>query len=114
MGIQTEDANKDTLIIYINGEIADKEVDNLRRVMTSREQKNMIVQLSEVSSVSSLAIAMLVMGVKQCDGRKGSFILCQPSNNFQKILEEIGLSDIFILMDTEAEALQYLKDKEID
>ena len=107
MELHEKTISQETLIISVNGDLATYlEINQLHKVLTSREQKNMIINLQKVSLLSSLAIAMMVMGFKQSDARQGKFILCGAPDEVLKSLKSMGLYEVLTFAESEAEALE--------
>ncbi|MBF0278013.1 MAG: STAS domain-containing protein [SAR324 cluster bacterium] len=110
MNLEEKVISGDTLIITVDGDLATyAEIDQLRKVLTSRGQKNMIINLKLVSLLSSLAIAMMIMGFKQSDARQGKFILCHAPNDVLESLKNMGLFEVLTFADTEKDALDLLE-----
>lgn len=106
MELNEKTHNKDTLIIKINGDLVTYiEIDKLRGILTTREHKNMIINLEEVSLLSSLAIAIMIIGFRQSDARQGKFILCKAPEDVYKTLKNIGLEEVFTFANSEEEAV---------
>ena len=111
MELEENTISKATLIISVEGDLATySEIEQLRTVLTSREQKNMIINLEKVSLLSSLAVAMMIMGFKQSDARQGKFILCQAPEDVLNSLKNMGLYEMLIFADSEQEALEMVQE----
>ncbi|MBF0286471.1 MAG: STAS domain-containing protein [SAR324 cluster bacterium] len=112
MELIEKEVSKNTLIITVNGElITHEEVEKFRRVLTSREHRNMVINLKKVSFLCSLAIGMMIMGYKQSSSRQGSFILCHAPKEAEDSLYDMGLLDLLTFAKDEAEALVMLEEK---
>ncbi len=109
MELIEKEISKSTLIIQVNGElITHEEVEKFRRVLTSREHRNMVINLGQVSFLCSLAIGMMIMGYKQSSARQGSFILCQAPKEAEDSLRDMGLLDLLTFAKDENEAMTML------
>lgn len=54
----------------------------------------MVVDLAEVSFLSSQGVRILVAAAKSLAGRKGKLILCSPTPSVEKVLKTIGATEI--------------------
>ena len=59
-----------------------------------RSAPYLIVDLAEVSFLSSQGVRILVATAKSLAGRKGKLILCSPIPSVEKVLKTIGATEI--------------------
>ena len=103
--------NEDTLILSVHGDLVTYiEIDKLRGILTTRVHKNMIIDLENVSRLSSLAIAIMIIGFRQSDAREGKFILCKAPSDVLLTLKSMGLEEVFIFVQSEEEAIALIEE----
>jgi anti-sigma B factor antagonist len=73
------------------------------------EKVRVIVDLSEVSFLSSVGIPMLVNTAKSVMDRGGTMALLRPNENVAKVLELVGVSQVIKTYDDLNTALANLK-----
>lgn len=60
----------------------------------ARSAPYLVVDLADVSFLSSQGVRILVAAAKSLAGRKGKLILCSPTPSVEKVLKTIGATEI--------------------
>jgi anti-sigma B factor antagonist len=76
--------------------------------------KNVVFDLSEVKYTDSSGISVFLLGHKLCKDANGIFILTGISVSVEKVLKITQLYDIFTIIPTVAEAIEYIFMEEIE
>lgn len=71
--------------------------------------KHAVVDLSDVTFVSSMGIRMLISTARSLSLKKGKMILFGAQPLVKESLEHVSISDVIPLVATEAQALELLK-----
>jgi anti-anti-sigma regulatory factor len=82
--------------------------DELKSVVSRPECRKLIVDFVSVEDLSSLMLGQLVMLRRNMATKKGRMILCGLVTEVREFLDEIMLSQLFDIVDTEADAVAAL------
>jgi anti-sigma B factor antagonist len=89
----------------IDGSVAPDLGDNLRSLMDAGHYK-LVLHMKEVSYTSSAALRELISTWKNCRRwNRGDMRLAEVNPNIKKVLDLTGLSNQFMLFDSDAEAV---------
>jgi anti-anti-sigma factor len=67
--------------------------------------RNIVVDMSEVTFVASIGVRTLVLSAKTVQRRGGTLVLLNPRTAVQEVLEMIGVTDLLPIVHDEAEAV---------
>ncbi len=87
-----------------------EELEKILRQMLKQEPRPLVVNLEEVSYLSSSGIGVLLGIFRQLKGLKLQMVLCQVSPAVEKLLEVVELSQVFRIFDREGDALDAIGD----
>lgn len=73
----------------------------------ARDAMRIVVDLGEVTYVSSAGLGVLVGAHKQAEERGGLLVLACPRPEIRTVLEDTGLADLLVIARSENEALRY-------
>ena len=80
----------------------------LFKTIVSEGHKNVIVNLKGVDWISSTGIGIMIRGYKTIREENGNFILVHVGERTQQVFNVLRLYDIFKIMETEEQAVEYL------
>jgi anti-sigma B factor antagonist len=89
------------------------EADGLRDLFKSsvaKGTKNVVVNLKDVEWIASPGIGVLMSGLKAVREAGGEFILVHVGQRSQQVFNVMRLDRIFKIVDSEDEAVRYLKE----
>lgn len=89
-----------------------KLADNIKKLITSEPSSHLILNLRDVEYISSAGHGIFIntMNILEKSGLK--MVLCNMNNDIRRIFEMVELNDIFIITDSEEEALDILNKTE--
>ncbi|MBW3621926.1 MAG: STAS domain-containing protein [Armatimonadetes bacterium] len=79
--------------------------------LIERGTTKLAVNLADVKYLDSTGLGVLIGGLKRTRDRGGELVLICPNVRIMRIFEITGLSRIFEMFQSEAEALDHLKGK---
>ena len=82
-----------------------EELEKILREMLGQEPRPLIVNLEDVSYLSSSGIGVLLGIFRQLKGLNLKMVLCQVSPAVEKLLEVVELSQVFQIFDKEDQAI---------
>lgn len=82
-----------------------EELEKILRQMLKQEPRPLVVNLEDVSYLSSSGIGVLLGIFRQLKGLELQMVLCQVSPAVEKLLEVVELSQVFQIFDREGEAI---------
>ncbi|MCR9142503.1 MAG: STAS domain-containing protein [bacterium] len=83
-----------------------EELEKILRQMLKQEPRPLVVNLEEVSYLSSSGIGVLLGIFRQLKGLELQMVLCQVSPAVEKLLEVVELSQVFRIFDRENDAIE--------
>ncbi|HEY7562913.1 MAG TPA: STAS domain-containing protein [Gaiellaceae bacterium] len=107
--IQTEKVADDVYVIALTGEIDLYTAPEFKQQLldvVGQGAKNVVVDLTETTFIDSTTLGVLVGGVKRLRPAGGQLSIVSSDRNITKIFEITGLSRVFPLHATRAEALE--------
>jgi len=108
MPLQTKE-NNDKLIIYLTGRIdvhlASEMETELNELIEKNEDKNVVLNLSDVEYMSSSGLRVFVSLMRNLKETNRTLSLCNLSGAVKKIFEVVELMDMFDIHETEEQAL---------
>jgi anti-sigma B factor antagonist len=107
MEIQTERPNETTLILHISGRFDAHTVGQVKALWLADEKiQTVVADLANTTFIDSIALSVLISGLKTVRQRKGEFVLANPAEVVQVILELTSLDRVFKSAPSVSEALQ--------
>ncbi len=110
-GIPVRRGKKDIWVVEPHGQLDSSVASDLDRTITETIKQGhirVVVQLAEVSYISSKGLKALVSGWRLARAAGGDLVLCAVVPRVQSIIDTIGLSQIFSVYLTLDEALEAL------
>lgn len=112
MELTIADDNASHLTVALDGSLDAKgtgEITNKFLSQITEAEKNVIVDLSEVTFVASIGIRLFLQAAKQLSEAKYTLVLLKPRNNVESVLTAAGLHVLLPLAKSEDEALRLLQ-----
>jgi anti-sigma B factor antagonist len=81
---------------------------DLFRSIVEEGKKNVIINLKEVDWISSTGIGIMIRGYKTIKEADGQFVLIHVGERTHQIFNVLRLYDIFKILDTEEQALEFV------
>lgn len=81
---------------------------DLFKALVDEGQKNIVVNLKDVDWISSTGIGIMIRGYKTIREANGHFVLVRVGERTQQIFNVLRLYDIFKILETEEQALEYI------
>ena len=107
----TEESNKETLIIGIDGRLDTTNyglLENKLMTLIDAGKIRMIIDCSKMDYVSSSGLRVFLMTLKRITYEKGRFILAELPETIREIFEIAGFTTIFEIAKTREEALELI------
>lgn len=96
---------KNNIFIRLIGELDQENVGNLRdkliQIIKERNVKNVVFNMKELTFMDSTGIGIIIGRYNQVKQKNGKVLLCNISNEIQKIVLLSGLARICLICDTE-------------
>src|SRR5258708_29205321 len=107
MELRTERPIKSTLVLHIDGRFDAYTVGDVKATWLNDESiKFVVVDLSGTTFIDSMALAVLVSGLKVLRQRGGDFILAKPAEAVSIILELTSIDRAFNVVGSVDEGLR--------
>lgn len=104
---------KDKIVVaeFSRGELKDEReilrlLKKLGEEVEKRNNVNLLLNMKQLTYVSSAGIGALVKLLKQTNRKNGKFKLCSLTPDVLEVIEVMNLNKIFALYDTEEDALK--------
>ena len=81
---------------------------DLFKALVDEGNKNIVLNLKDVDWISSTGIGIMIRGYKTVREADGQFVLVRVGERTQQIFNVLRLYDIFKIMETEEQALEYI------
>jgi anti-sigma B factor antagonist len=107
MEIDVKELNRADLIV-VNGRVDSSTAPELGQVLNDvidRGTVNLVVDLSDITYMSSAALRELVAALKRVKKAGGDLRLCAPSERASEVLDLAGLSSIFTIYESQVDAV---------
>jgi len=102
----------DAVVVDVKGQLTGgPEAETFRDMFKSivaDGKKNVIVNLKDVEWISSTGIGIMIRGYKTVREADGHFILVHVGERTQQIVNVLRLYDIFKILETEEQALEFI------
>ena len=103
---------KDAVVLDVKGQLTGgPEAETFRELFRSivgEGKKNVIVNLKDVDWISSTGIGIMIRGYKTIREADGHFILVHVGERTKQIFNVLRLYDIFKILETEEQALEFI------
>ncbi len=104
----TNESMKRVDLVTINGRVDSSnaaELDGVLKETTEKGRHNIVVNLQNVSYMSSAGLRALVSALRACKGSRGDLRIAEPSERVVEVLDLAGLTSLFQVFDSETEAV---------
>jgi anti-anti-sigma factor len=111
MDMQVTPISGDTVRVVLNGRLdlpGSAKIDVAFNVVVGAN-RNIIVDMSDVTFIASIGIRTLVIGAKTAQRRGGRLLLVNPQTEVEQVLETIGITDLLPIVRDEAEAMAVIR-----
>lgn len=109
MKIQTEQNEQGLLVVRISGRIdpltSPQLEEEFHRILSTGSPR-MVVNLTEVTFISSTGLRVFLSALKNVKARRGDLKICGMDPNVEKIFKIAGFVSLFDILPTENEAIQ--------
>jgi len=101
------------VVIYLAGRLdvhlsADIEKE-INKLINTEPDSHFVLNLKDVEYMSSSGLRIFVSTMRILKEKKRKLVLCNMNSAVKKIFEVVELTDMFDIFNTEAEALEFLK-----
>jgi anti-sigma B factor antagonist len=110
--VETRNVQSDVAVIALNGEVDVYTSPRLKQEMVdllNKDTTKLVIDLSAVEYLDSTGLGVLIGGLKRARERSGDLRLICDNLRILRIFEITGLTKIFDIYRTEAEALAGLR-----
>jgi anti-sigma B factor antagonist len=107
--VQTEPIpGKDAVLLRVSGYLDAHTFEDLEEAIgglfTNRHYR-VVVDLSEVAYISSAGAGVFIGALSEAQENDGDIVLLNPTNNVREVFDLLGLSQVFEIVDTLAQAV---------
>ena len=107
------DAKAGVLFLRMSGTllqpIPDEFVARIQELFRRNPAQRAVVDLSQCQFISSAAIGALIEFFKASSARGGQVLLLQPPDKIMKLIELLGLTRLFLVVEDDAMAITYFE-----
>ena len=82
-------------------------------VLSNTEEQNIILDLSDCSYCDSSGLSAILVGNRLCEDTEGTFIICNLSQNVEKMIKLAMLDSILVIASNLEEAEKILFEKSL-
>jgi anti-sigma B factor antagonist len=96
-------------LVEVSGRVDSMNADQLGTALSTQidEGNNkLVLDLAQVEYMSSAGLRELVAALKKVKRAEGDMRIAQPSNRVREVLEMAGLDTIFLIFDSQVDALK--------
>jgi len=101
-----------TIVVYLNGRFdihhTNETEKALNRLLSTEKTSHLIFNLHDVEYISSAGLRLFISIMNKYNERRKKFVLCNLNGTVKKILKVVELNTLFLIFNTENEALEYI------
>lgn len=116
MSIRTSESVADITIADLVGDLdteAAYQLESGLSDITGRDNAKLILNFGKVRIMNSTAMGVLLSAAEDARKRTGTMKLCALSEHVREVLDLVGVSGLFEIFDTEQEAVESFRTREL-